>query len=397
MRNHRTDILISGAGLAGMILAALLARRGYGVTICDPASPPESADDEGSDLRSTAYLAPSRAVLEAAGLWHRLAPHAAPLQALRVMDSMGWPPRQTGTRVFEAADLDLPAFGWNVPNWRARNVLAQALAADPNVDLRFGTGLATLLARDREALVTLTDGARLRARLVVGADGRNSPVRASVGIGVRTRRYGQKALAFATTHEAPHHNVSTEIYNSGGAFVTVPLPDHDDRPASSVVWMAGGARAIELDGMERAAFDEALTLRSLSILGPMARASDLRLWPVVTQTADRLTAKRVVLVAEAAHVLPPIGAQGLNTSISDIAALANAITDDPGAPDVLARYAAGRERDIRLRAAAIDAFNRICQSRNPVVARARAETLKALHDIAPLRRRVMEAGLGGRR
>lgn len=397
MRHDQTDILISGAGLAGMILAALLARRGYGITICDPAAPPESADDEGSDLRSTAYLAPSRAVLEEADLWHHLAPHAAPLRALRVMDSVGWPPRQTGTRVFEAADLGLPSFGWNVPNWRARNVLAQTLAADPNVDLRFGTGLATLLARDREALVTLADGARLRARLVVGADGRSSPVRASVGIGVRTRRYGQKALAFAATHEAPHRNVSTEIYNSGGAFVTVPLPDHDGHPASSIVWMADGARAVALKGMERPAFDEALTLRALSILGPMARATGLRLWPVVTQTADRLTAKRVALVAEAAHVFPPIGAQGLNTSISDIAALSGAIAGDPGAPDVLARYAAARGRDIRLRAATIDAFNRICQTGNPVVARARAETLKALHDIAPLRRRMMEAGLGGRR
>lgn len=395
MSDERTDIMISGAGLAGMILAALLARRGYEVTICDPSPPPERATDEESDLRSTAYLAPSRAVLEQAGLWQHLAPHATPLDALRVMDSVGWPPRQTGTRVFEAADLDLPSFGWNVPNWRARKVLAEALAADPKVDLRLGTGLATLLAREREALVTFSDGRRLRTRLVVGADGRDSPVRDAAGIGARTRRYGQKALAFAATHDAPHRNISTEIYNSGGAFVTVPLPDHDGRPASSIVWMCDGPRAVGLNRMAPPAFDEALTLRALSILGPMARATDLRLWPIVTRTADRLTAKRVALIAEAAHVLPPIGAQGLNTSISDIVALDNAILGDPGAPDALARYAAGRGREIRLRTAAIDAFNRICQTGNPLVARARVEALKALHDIAPLRRRVMEAGLGG--
>ena len=397
MADERTDILISGAGLAGMILAALLARRGYAVTICDPAPPPEDVDCKGSDLRSTAYLVPSRDILQKAGLWRHLAPHATPLDALRVMDSAGWPPRQTGMRVFEAADLDLPSFGWNVPNWRARKVLGDALARDPKVDLRLGTGFANMLARDREALVTLDNGTRLRAHLVVGADGRNSPVREMAGIGVRVRRYGQKALAFAATHEVPHRNVSTEIYNSGGAFVTVPLPDHDGRPASSIVWMAEGARAIELSGMAFPAFDEALTLRALSVLGPMARATGLRLWPVVTQTAERLTAKRVALVAEAAHVLPPIGAQGLNTSISDIAALADAITDDPGAPDALARYAVGRGRDVRVRAAAIDAFNRICQTGNPLVAKARVETLKALHDLAPLRRSVMQAGLGGRR
>ncbi len=391
-----TDILVSGAGIAGMILAALLARRGYRVTICDPAPPPGEPDAEGSDLRTTAYLAPSVELLQEAGLWEALAPDATSLAALRVMDSTGWPPRQRATRTFTPADLGLDSFGRNVMNWRARKTLAETLDEAENVDLRLGTGFAGMLSRDDRALVTLSDGTRIGAKLVVGADGRASPVREAAGIGVRTHRYGQKALAFACTHAEPHEGVSTEIYNSGGAFVTVPLADHEGCPASSIVWMAEGARAMELTRAGAEDFDSELTARALHVVGPMRRITPLRLWPIVTQTAARMTARRTVLVAEAAHVLPPIGAQGLNTSIADIRALAGAIgPGDPGAPAGLATYARERERDMRGRAAAIDAYNRLCSAGDGPLQLLRGTGLKVVHDIAPLRRRAMGLGMGG--
>ena len=394
---ERTDIFISGAGIAGMILASLLSGRGYGVTICDPAPPPDTGDAEGSDLRSTAYLAPSIAVLDQSGLWERLSRDATSLAALRVMDSSGWPPRQTATRTFLPGDLGLEAFGQNVVNWRAHRHLADALDSDPNVDLRLGVGFRDLLARDTGARITLSDGTQLEACLVVGADGRASPVRDAANIGVATSRYGQKALVFACTHALPHDSISTEIYNAGGAFVTVPLADHDGRPASSIVWMSDGPRANALMAMDAADFDAELSQRALHILGAMHRATPLRLWPIVTQTARRLTARRVALVAEAAHVLPPIGAQGLNTSIADIAALADAIAGgDPGRPEALARYDRTRRRDIAARAAAIDLYNRLCTSGFAPLQALRRTGLKAVHDIAPLRRRVMAAGMGGR-
>ena len=128
----------------------------------------------------------------------------------------------------------------------------------------------------------------------------------------------------------------------------------------------------------------------------MRRITPLRLWPIVTQTAARMTARRTVLVAEAAHVLPPIGAQGLNTSIADIRALAGAIgPGDPGAPAGLATYARERERDMRGRAAAIDAYNRLCSAGDGPLQLLRGTGLKVVHDIAPLRRRAMGLGMGG--
>ncbi len=397
MTRAAVDVFISGGGIAGLAAAAAFGKAGFSVVLADPAPPVAAAGEDGSDLRSTAFLQPARDLFLRTGLWDALEPHATPLEILRAVDTTGWPPEIRAARDFRSDDLsDLP-FGWNLPNWQTRLVLTEAVGAMANVDLRMGVGFARLLARDREAIVTLTDGATLGARLVVGADGRASPVREAAGIGVSVTRYGQKAIAFTVTHPHPHENVSTELYNAGGAFVLVPLPDHEGSPASAVVWMNDGRRALDLMAMEPAAFAAEATLRSCEVLGPLTLASPRRLWPVVTQRAERLTAARTALVAEAAHVLPPIGAQGLNTSLHDVAALADlaaGLPADPGAASVLSAYEATRARDIHARARVIDLYNRLCRSGEVPLQALRLAGLKAVHDIAPLRRAVMRAGLG---
>jgi 2-octaprenyl-6-methoxyphenol hydroxylase len=222
-------------------------------------------------------------------------------------------------------------------------------------------------------------------------------VREAAGIGVATTRYGQKAIAFNVTHPHPHENISTELYNEGGAFVLVPLPDLKGGPASAVVWMNDGRRSLDLMAMDAAAFSREATLRSCGVLGDLTLASPRRLWPVVTQRAQALAAQRTAIVAEAAHVLPPIGAQGLNTSLHDVVTLADLAAADPanlGSPRMLAAYEATRERDIRARAAVIDLFNRVCRSGEVPIQALRLAGMKAVHDIAPLRRAVMRAGLG---
>ncbi len=391
-----TDILVSGGGIAGMVAAAGLARAGFAVTLVDPAPPVRDAGDDGSDMRSTAYLAPSRELMDRIGTWDALAPWATPLGGLQVVDTAGDPPRISRRRLFRPSDLGADTFGWNLPNWRARSALADLLHATPGVDLRLGVGFATAVTRTSGVRVRLTDGSRIGARLVVGADGRASPVRAAAGIGVSVRRYGQSALAFAATHDIPHGDISVEIYAPGGAFTTVPMPDAEGGPASAIVWMNDGPRAQALMTMEPKAFGAEMTRRSVSMLGDMRLASPRRIWPVVTQTADRLTATRTALIAEAAHVLPPIGAQGLNTSLADVAALLRALegADDPGAPAVLDRYAASRRRDVAARAAVIDLFNRVCKADAAPVRLLRRVGLAAVHDIAPLRRAIMQAGMG---
>ncbi|MFV0300931.1 MAG: UbiH/UbiF family hydroxylase [Paracoccus sp. (in: a-proteobacteria)] len=389
------DILVSGGGPAGLIAAAAFGAQGHRVLCVDPAPPVTDETAAGADLRSTAFLRPSVAFLDRIGLWAGLAPHAAPLAVMRIVDAGGAEPRARLVRDFKAGDLGDGPFGWNLPNWLIRREVMARLAGMPDVTFRPGTGTAGLIARDDAAFVTLTDGSRLRARLVVAADGRNSAVRQAMGIGIRTIRYGQKALAFAVTHEFPHENISTEVHRSGGPFTLVPLPDRDGLPCSAVVWMERGAQIARLQALPEAEFTAELNDRSAGILGRLTPVTRLTVWPIISQIADRFSGPRVALIAEAAHVVPPIGAQGLNMSLADLAALVDLSADDPGNPGALQRYGRARRSEALLRLMGIDALNRASMAGARPLRDLRAAGLGAIHAITPLRHLLMRAGMGG--
>ncbi|MCP9483241.1 UbiH/UbiF family hydroxylase [Shimia sp. CNT1-13L.2] len=395
----QTDILISGGGIAGLTAAAAFASAGFSVQCVDPAPPITERDAAGSDLRTTAFLQPARALLDEAGLWERLAPHAAPLQIMRIVDAGGEVPEPRTVKDFNATDIsDLP-FGWNLPNWLLRREMLARLQEMDNVDLRLGTATTTLFTRTDEARVTLTDGSRTTARLVIAADGRNSPMREAAGIKVHTTRYGQKALAFAVTHPIPHENVSTEIHRSGGPFTLVPLPDYQGKPSSALVWMERGPRAEELFNMDVADFEREMTERSCSLFGPLTLASRRTIWPIISQSAESLYGERLALVAEAAHVVPPIGAQGLNMSLGDMRILLDLAKASPaelGSRQMLETYHRKRFTEVKLRVKGIDMLNRASMVETPALRDARAMGLNALYSLAPVRKTLMQMGLGAR-
>ncbi len=392
-----TDILISGGGVAGLTAACAFGSAGFRVICVDPAPPVTMADDDGADLRTTAFLQPSIPVLQAAGLWDRLAPHAAALQVMRIIDAGGETPDPRLVKDFDAADISDAPFGWNLTNWLLRREMVARLKDLPEVSFRPGTGFARMLVRDSEALVTLTDGTRLSARLVIAADGRSSPVREAVGIAVRTTRYGQKALAFGVTHDIPHDNVSTEVHRKGGPFTLVPLPDRDGRPASAVVWMETGPEIARLAALPVPAFEAEMTARSSGILGPLTLVTRRSVWPIISQIAERLSGPRTVLMAEAAHVVPPIGAQGLNMSLADLAALldlARTHRTDPGVPAVTDAFHRARHLEVQARVTGIDLLNRASMAGSPLLRDLRAKALEALYSVRPVRQVLMRTGLG---
>ena len=393
---EQTDIFISGGGVAGLAATIAFAQAGHTVICADPTPPITDVTVEGADLRTTAFLQPAQAFLERIGLWSAFAPHATPLQTMRIVDAGGAEPVARASHDFDASDISERPFGWNLPNWLLRREMVAHLASLPNATFRPGTGTAQILTRTGEARVTLTDGRRLSARLVIGADGRNSPVRQAAGIGARTLRYGQKALAFAVTHDNPHNNVSTEIHRSGGPFTLVPLPDRDGRPCSAVVWMERGAEAQRLAALPEGEFNSEMTERSAHLYGPLSLASRRTLWPIISQIADTMAGERVALVAEAAHVVPPIGAQGLNMSLADIVALLDIVAEgeDPGDPKGLARYTRARHAEIAARVAGSDMLNRASMADAPGLRDMRMRALNALYRVAPVRRTLMRAGLG---
>lgn len=392
-----TDILISGGGVAGLTAACALGSAGFRVICVDPAPPVTAAENDGADLRTTAFLQPSIPVLQGAGLWERLAPHAAALQVMRIIDAGGETPEARLTKDFDAADISDAPFGWNLPNWLLRREMVARLAELPNVNFRPGTAFVRMLVRDAEALVTLTDGTQLSAKLVIGADGRTSPVREAVGIVAKSIRYGQKALAFGVSHDIPHNNISTEVHRSGGPFTLVPLPDRDGRPASAVVWMETGPEIARLSALSVPEFEAEMTARSSGILGPLTLISRRSVWPIISQIAERLSGPRTVLIAEAAHVVPPIGAQGLNMSLADLACLLNlalAQRDDPGTEAVTDAFHRARHLDVKARVTGIDLLNRASMAQSPMLRDLRAKALESLYSARPVRQVLMRTGLG---
>ncbi|OJH44702.1 UbiH/UbiF family hydroxylase [Paracoccus sp. SM22M-07] len=388
------DILISGGGIAGLITAAAFGAEGFSVLCIDPAPPVTDEGAAGADLRSTAFLTPSVRLLEQIGLWERLAPHATALQVMRIVDAGGAEPTPRLTRDFDASEIGDQPFGWNLPNWLLRREIAARLEQLQTVRFQPGTGTAGVVARDEGAIVTLTDGRRVRARLLIGADGRDSPVRQALGIGVRTLRYGQKALAFAVTHDQPHHNVSTEVHRSGGPFTLVPLPDRDGKPSSAIVWMENGRETARLAALPPEEFEAEVNARSAGVLGSLRVATRLTEWPIISQIADRFTGPRTALIAEAAHVLPPIGAQGLNMSLAELGVLLDLSKADPGSAASLARFERSRRPEAYARLLGIDALNRASQAQLRPLRDLRAAALGGLYGITPVRRLMMKAGLG---
>ncbi|RFP88018.1 UbiH/UbiF family hydroxylase [Rhodobacteraceae bacterium 63075] len=399
MQTQHTEVFVSGGGIAGMITALAFAEAGFSVVCVDPATPVTDRAAKGADMRSTAFLQPSRALLEEIGLWARLEAHAAPLQVMRIIDAGGETPTPRVESEFDATDISEQPFGWNFPNWLLRREALAALEAHPQITPRFGVGVQDVLTRSEAVRLRLSDGSTVSTKLLIAADGRNSPVRRALRIDVQTIRYGQKALAFTVSHPIPHNNISTEIHRSGGPFTLVPLPDRDGLPASAIVWMERGEEALRLRDLDKAAFEKELNARSCGILGPLELTSPRDIWPIISQYARSLTGERTALIAEAAHVIPPIGAQGLNMSLADLRALRDQAVAHRGAlgsREMLDAYARGRLADIRLRITGIDALNRASMAGARPLRDLRALGLNAIHGVKPLRKSLMQIGLGAK-
>ena len=393
-----TDVFIAGAGLAGSIAALSYSKAGRNVIIADPFI---YSDNPQVDYRTTAYLHPAKLFLESLGIWEAIEDSAMPLEVMKIIDSSSVKNGDIikSQKEFKSAEIsDLP-FGWNVKNSLMRTALKRLIDQQSNCKLITASSAIDLVCRDSMAYVKLSSGKTVKAKLVIAADGRNSILRQKAGISIKTQRFGQKALAFAVTHATPHKNISTEIHNSGGPFTLVPLPDNNGKPSSAIVWMENGEKAKRLMEMETKSFEHEMTVRSCNILGPLKLASKRSLWPIISQIADRLYSQRLALIGETAHVVPPIGAQGLNMSIKDIKFLNNLdqkYPDQLGSMDILNEYQKNRIFDIRQRVAGVSALNRISISSNKLVQNVRAFGLENFFQVPAIKHATMKLGMGNR-
>ena len=386
-----TDVLVAGAGVCGLSVALGFADAGFDTVLA-------GAPEQLAAGRTVALLDGSVRFLSRLGVADDLEKAGAPLRSLRLIDATGslW---RAPTIEFHAEEIGLPCFGWNIENAKLANVLAKEAARRDRLTLSPGRILAYEWGAD-SALARSEDGSVFSAGLIVAADGRNSPARAAAGIATRVRKLEQEALTAIVAHSRPHNACSTEFHTREGPFTLVPLPGEDDGwPRSSLVWVMPRRQATRRMALDEASLAREIEFQAQSIYGAMRVAGGRGAFALTSQRAARLVGPRLALVGDAAHVLPPIGAQGLNLGLRDAAWLietsraARGAGADFGAPQSLARYEASRRGDVALRSGAIEALNSSLIADFAPADIARSLGLAALGTIGPLRRFAMREGV----
>ena len=380
------DIAVVGGGPAGLGTAIALAESGAKTALIARRAPY-------ADNRTTALLGGSVDFLQTLDVWPRCKDNAAALQAMRLVDDTGRLIRAPEVR-FSASEIGLDEFGYNIENRLLMAALEQR-AAELAALTRFDDEADTVSPGDADVAIRTAQGGSLAARLVAGADGRQSLCREAAGIEVRRRELKQSALTFNVSHSRPHRNISTEFHTPQGPCVFVPLPG--DR--SSIVWVAAPTEAERLLALSDDELSEAAEIQSHSILGRLRVEPGRHLFPLAIERPRQFARHRIALVGEAAHVVPPIGAQGLNMGLRDAADIADLVREamlsgeDPGSPQVMKRYDSTRRADVLSRTFAIDIANRSLLSDFLPMQGLRAAGLHLMGSFGPLRRLAMREGL----
>jgi 2-octaprenyl-6-methoxyphenol hydroxylase len=380
------DVVVVGGGPAGLMAAVAIASTGATTVLVAGRPAPR-------DNRTTALLAGSVDALTALGVWETCRSAAAPLRAMRIVDDTGRLWRAPEVR-FDSTEIGLEAFGWNIANRDLVAALEARAAALPNLAV-LAENAAAVAPGAAGITVVCADGRKIEAKLAVGSDGRRSLCREAAGISTHHWTYPQTALTFNLGISRDHHDISTEFHSAEGPFTVVPLPGR----RVSVVCVVAPAEAERLQALGPEAMNAEVERRSHSILGTVTVEPGRGAFPLTVETAQKFAGDRVVLVGEAAHVVPPIGAQGLNLGFRDAATVAELVADarragtDPGGSGVTGEYDRRRRADVASRTLAVDLLNRSLLSDLLPVQGVRGIGLWLLGNLGPLRRAVMREGV----
>jgi 2-octaprenylphenol hydroxylase len=388
------DLAVVGAGLVGAAFAAAAARAGFRVALLEaqaPRAPDPTAD---LDLRVSALSRASERLLRGLGAWDSVGPaRCSSYQRMVVWDAVD--EGATSEVAFDAADLGEPDLGHIVENRALQHALWQAAAA-AGVALRAPAVVTGLQVADRHATLTLADGNRVSASLVVAADGAGSPLRTLAGLGVDTQDYDQHAVVAHLRSVVPHQRTAWQRFQPGGPLALLPLADG----RVSIVWSTTPEHAAELLSLDDAAFGAAVTDGSGARLGALSAASPRARFPLRRQHAAHYAGDRVVLIGDAAHVVHPLAGQGVNLGFQDAVALlatlehARESDDDPGETATLRRYERERRGANAAMIELMDGFKRLFGDQRGAVASLRDAGMRAFDRSGPLKRAVMRGALG---
>jgi 2-octaprenyl-6-methoxyphenol hydroxylase len=364
---NRIDVLIGGGGVAGLALAVALRQGlgdGFSVTVADPA-----LDRAPTDPRASAIVAAAQRLFAAIGVWDAVAGEAQPILDMVVTDSRLTDAVRPVFLTFDGDAEPGQPFAHMVENGPLHAALLERARAT-GVELRpAGIAESAVAPSGGDVSATLSDGARLRARLLVAADGAQSGIRARAGIPTRGWSYAQSAIVTTVAHERDHGGRAEEHFLPAGPFAILPLR----HCRSSIVWTEQAAEAERILALPDADFHQELERRFGLHLGEIRVVGARRAYPIGLWIARTFVGPRLALIGDAAHVIHPIAGQGLNMGLKDVAALAETIVDaarlglDPGAGAVLERYQRWRRFDTMAMGVATDTLNRLFSNRSDVL------------------------------
>jgi len=388
----RADVIIFGGGMIGLALTAALDSSGLSTIVVDPADPAPRTEPA-FDGRTSAVSSSSMRMLRTIGVEDHLREPGCPIRRIAVADGL-----EPGGLHFDPDD-DEP-LGWMHENRHLRNALHVRAEAGSNSWLLWKLRVSQVERGDHGVIVALEDGRKLRAPLLVAADGRNSTSREAANIRMARWKYDHQAIVSVLRHERPHENIAYEIFFPTGPFALLPMNDDSGGHRSALVWSVPNEDAagwLALNDEDFAAEAEATMggfLGKIQILAP--RSS----FPLGFHHAAQITAKRLALVGDAAHAIHPIAGQGLNLGFRDVAALAEVLVGgaqlglDLGDQQLLDRYQRWRSLDALSVAFATDSLTRIYGVPGRTASAVRRMGMGVIDRISPLKNRLMSEARG---
>lgn len=383
------DVIIVGAGMVGAALACALAQGGMNVAVIENREPPAFDPEADYGLRVSAVSRASQRIFEGLGAWRGMcARRVSPYREMHVWDAGG-----TGAIHFSAADLGEPDLGHIIENSVVQAALLERLAALDEAHWYCPAGLRRLQVNERAAQVELTDGRRLSAALVVGADGAESRVRELAGINRSVRAYNQRAVVATVRTELGHAHTAWQRFLPTGPLAFLPLADG----RCSIVWSTHPVEAARLLAMEEAHFRQVLGRAFDYRLGQILETGPRAAFTLRGSQATPYVRPRIALVGDAAHTIHPLAGQGANLGFLDAAALAEVLLEgggDPGAYLRLRRYERARRGDNVVMMRAMEAFQLLFGVQAAPLRRLRNLGLRLSDRAQPLKHALMRRAMG---
>jgi len=384
------DIAVVGAGPVGAAAALSLSNSGYAVALVD-AHPLRSLSkpEEPVDLRVFAVSRASQRLLERLQAWEAIAEtRVSPYRRMEVWDSHG-------CLAFDAADVAQPDLGHIIENQLIQGALHEQLRGS-SVDCLAPDRLERLSQDEHGVVLGLAEAGRLKAKLVVAADGAASPTREMAGIGVRAVDHEQMALVGHIRSEQPHGETARQRFLETGPLALLPLADG----RCSIVWSTTPTEAQRLQGLSADAFGRELTLASDGVLGELVPDTEIAAFPLCSRQAHRYIDQRLVLVGDAAHTVHPLAGLGMNLGLKDVAELTGVLAravergHDPGEQAVLRRYERARAPDNLFMLHTLDGINRLFRNETPGLDSLRGWGMRLFDRSGPIKREVIRRAMG---